>query len=370
MKDSTNWRSVAAGLSVVLVGFLFMMRSSTRAQTPDGLLVSQSPDRSNAVPLDGASIYGSVFVFLATGEPEILVNNVEFFVDGTSATKDNKAPYDLIGGTDTTAKSYDTSKALKDGPHTAEAVLTLKDGTVQTWTASFSVDNAFAPVTPTSGLRVVAASADGGTLTLVGFNFDQDMTPRVSVDLLPIVVTANASGWLTAALPVGLSAGDHTVNVSTDGSLVPGLTDREHSELLVTFGAVGPQGPLGPQGPAGPEGPMGLQGVAGPAGPQGPPGPPGPAGPGAGLSGYSLVSSAITQTLIPGGYLTGGAQCPLVGQRVLGGGGKVDNAHFVMFASVPSGSSAWWVTYKNASTTTETVTVTAYAACYLFVDDR
>lgn len=226
----------------------------------DDIRVSQNPDRSASVPLAGATVFGDVFIYLETATPDSAIRDVEFFIDGTQTGKDNQAPYDLAGGPSAAAHPFDTLLMLPDGPHSLDVVLTLKNGSDQTLTATFTVNNAFAPITPSVALKVVTAVADveTQTLTLGGFNFDRGAPPRVSLDLLPIVVTTHSNTWLTAQLPFGLVPGDHTINVSTDQRLLPGVNDDDHAEILLTVGAVGPEGPVGPAGPEGPPGPPGT----------------------------------------------------------------------------------------------------------------
>ncbi|AMY09573.1 hypothetical protein LuPra_02792 [Luteitalea pratensis] len=107
---------------------------------------------------------------------------------------------------------------------------------------------------PGDALRILSVTVDASTrtLTLLGYNFNRGGDAIVSLDLQPLPVTGGADDWLTATLPRRCADGDHTVNVSTDGTFAPGLSDDDHAELLVTFGAVGPQGPAGPEGPPGP----------------------------------------------------------------------------------------------------------------------
>ena len=170
------------------------------------IFVSQSPDRTGAGQLQGGTVYGEIYVYFSTDTPDNAVDNVEFFIDGSQAAKDNKAPYDLAGGSTAIAHPYDTVKDLNDGTHSMDVVLTLKDGTQSTTTASFLVDNAFAPISPSSALRVVTATVnlDAGTITLVGFNFDRGSPPRVSLDLQPIDVSTSTDQWLIATLPSGV----------------------------------------------------------------------------------------------------------------------------------------------------------------------
>jgi hypothetical protein len=133
-------------------------------------------------------------------------------------------------------------------------------------------------------LRVTEVFADleMGLLTALGENFDRRDPPQVWLGDEPLVVLEFSGEHLVAELPAGLEAGDHVLNLSTDGRLRPGENDKNHAELSLTLGAVGPAGPQGPQGEAGPQGPpgeAGAQGAQGEAGPQGPAGPQGEIGP-------------------------------------------------------------------------------------------
>jgi hypothetical protein len=249
---------------VALFVSLFAVTTFARADT---LLVSQNPDRSGAIGLSGATIFGDVYIFFDTATPESQIGHVTFILNGTEFSVDTKSPYDLVGSSGSggaEAKVLDTLKDLPDGPYDLEVVKVGDNGEeLGRFVSNFTVDNAFAPLQPSTALQVVTAVADtiGNVLALDGLNFDRDQTPRVSLDLQPIQVTNSTPTMITGTLPPGLLAGDHLINVSTDGNLVAGLIDDDHAEISLTIGAVGPPG---------------LPGLDGQDGEIGSPGPPGP----------------------------------------------------------------------------------------------
>ncbi len=99
--------------------------------TGDGdVLVSTSADLSNAMDLDGATVSGTVYVFLAD---EAGVQNSVFRIDGTRVNRDRSAPFQLNEG------SYDTAQ-LSNGSHELSVTIRGTNGR-QTFTANFTVSN-------------------------------------------------------------------------------------------------------------------------------------------------------------------------------------------------------------------------------------
>ncbi len=108
------------------------------------LKFSTSADRSEAVPLDGATVTGSVFVFLDPLFPPgaSMIDAVEFWVNGSLVHTECCAPYDMIGGTtDGPATQAWHSGTVPDGAVDVTARLKMSDGTMQDTSASFTVDN-------------------------------------------------------------------------------------------------------------------------------------------------------------------------------------------------------------------------------------
>lgn len=99
------------------------------------LLVSLSPDRSGAVPLEGATVDGTIYVFVA---PDDGIVSVTFTVDGARPSTDSAAPFDLAGtGRDGSARGYNAGR-LSNGSHVVAASIEFADGSTTTITASFS----------------------------------------------------------------------------------------------------------------------------------------------------------------------------------------------------------------------------------------
>ena len=206
--------------------------------------MSQSADRLDARPLDGEVIFGKVFIFFDNSRPDIDIGFVEFFIDGKLENRDFMAPYDLVD-----AESFDTGTlkeskdAIDPALHRMLVRVTLTTGASFPFEALFRVDNNLTPLETSPSLLIVTATADvaAGRLTLEGFNLtrnlDKGFVPEVALDLQPLDIEFFDDLTLRATLPAGISVGDHLVNVSTDGKLVPGAHDSDHAELLVTIGA-------------------------------------------------------------------------------------------------------------------------------------
>ena len=115
----------------------------TSAGSAYDLLLSDSPDRSGAALLDGATVSGSMYVFAG---PESGVTRVSFFIDdpqmnGLPTKVENLAPYDL-GGTDNSLLALPFNSAqLADGAHTLTALLALSDGSSEVLAAGFFTNN-------------------------------------------------------------------------------------------------------------------------------------------------------------------------------------------------------------------------------------
>lgn len=105
------------------------------------LYVSTKADRSGAV---GLQLQGKVYIFArARG-----VQKAAFYLDDKTRSRAPRrvewsAPYDLMGGSWSTANPFDTG-TLKDGAHTLTLALTFTGGPVKVTHAAFNVKNATA----------------------------------------------------------------------------------------------------------------------------------------------------------------------------------------------------------------------------------
>ena len=125
---------IALGASIALVLSGLGLESASAA-TRSRLAVSLSPDRSNAVPLDGSTVKGKIYVFVRNSKT---LDKVDFYIDSPRWTDrppvrtDKKAPFDLAGtDADGTARPYNTAR-LADGTHTIRVVMTWADGRTST----------------------------------------------------------------------------------------------------------------------------------------------------------------------------------------------------------------------------------------------
>ena len=105
-----------------------------------GLYASVSPDRKNAVPLDGATITGKIYVFaIPTGvakRAKFWVNSPE--MSGKPDQIENKAPYDVAGGSPHAAKALNTA-LLVNGTNSVTVEFTMNDKGTESATATFVV---------------------------------------------------------------------------------------------------------------------------------------------------------------------------------------------------------------------------------------
>ena len=115
------------------------------------LLVSRSAGRLKTQPLQGSTLSGNAYVFVAARGR---VDKVRFLVDGKKVKLERLAPYDLQGGSQSKAAPYDT-KRLKNGPHELVAEMYQKDGRRSRYRADFTVRNTpkSAPPEPQPGKR-------------------------------------------------------------------------------------------------------------------------------------------------------------------------------------------------------------------------
>jgi hypothetical protein len=122
-----------------------------------GLLLSKSPDRSNAVPLNGLSVSGTIYVYYAQINPDAASNPVKqvaFWLDdpnpaspsGIPVMIDPSSPFDFAGTTDSgAARGFDTT-GLSKGVHTITAQVTMSNGKVLPFIyGSFTIATASTP---------------------------------------------------------------------------------------------------------------------------------------------------------------------------------------------------------------------------------
>ena len=114
------------------------------------LRLDRDPDRIGSTDLSGATVAGNIYVFL--GGDVNGVQQVEFRVDNRTVSIDRSAPWDLVGGTASAARPFDTT-TLANGSHSVSAIVTYSSGQAASVTDSFFVSNPSATALPGASLR-------------------------------------------------------------------------------------------------------------------------------------------------------------------------------------------------------------------------
>ncbi len=149
------------------------------ANTAVTLQRSLSADRSKATNLDGATVSGSAYIF-AAGVPS--GGTVRFWIDdptgsGAISRTDSTAPYDLVGGSATTAMPW-VSTSAAGGTHTVTAEVirykTVYARTTATFTVVNGVSTLFGAAAP-----VVAQDPDTSAVE-VGVKWTTDVSGSVT----------------------------------------------------------------------------------------------------------------------------------------------------------------------------------------------
>ena len=108
--------------------------------TPHSIAVSTSSNHSAPIVLDGATLSGQRFIFLADASDSISgLSRVEFVLDGKTLGTDSTVPYDAVT-TGHSLSALDTRR-LHDGNHQMLVIVQLSDGGEITYTANFQVSN-------------------------------------------------------------------------------------------------------------------------------------------------------------------------------------------------------------------------------------
>jgi hypothetical protein len=131
-------------LDAVAIPVTLQVRSTNEPEPGAyALLSSASPNRSGPVALEGRSVSGLQYVFLA---PEAGASGVRFWLDdptmsGTPRKVEKTAPWDFVGSApDDSALPFDTTR-VADGVHVITAAVTLAAGGTEVVHASFTVAN-------------------------------------------------------------------------------------------------------------------------------------------------------------------------------------------------------------------------------------
>jgi hypothetical protein len=109
--------------------------------TSHDLLVSSTQDRSNPLPLAGATLSGREYLFLGPADDPIAgLTAVVFLIDGRLTEIDASAPYDVRGTTRSGSANALDTRRLANGSHQLTAIAVLRGRTI-TYEATFTVAN-------------------------------------------------------------------------------------------------------------------------------------------------------------------------------------------------------------------------------------
>jgi hypothetical protein len=221
-------RRCAAVASATLAAFLLLLAAGTLTQAAMSfeLRVSSAADRSSPAPLDGRSVSGPIYVFVA---PETGASQVKFYLDDplrqrTPFRTERTAPWDFAGGTTDAATPFDTT-TLANGSHSITAAITLSAGGTEFVSSSFTVANG-APTlvaNPSSLTFTVPQGGSTGAQT-VNVSMSDGSSAFISVsDDAPWLSATPAMGSTPQALSVavdasGLAAGTYTGAVTVSGT--------------------------------------------------------------------------------------------------------------------------------------------------------
>jgi glucose/arabinose dehydrogenase/N-acetylneuraminic acid mutarotase len=238
----TYTATATASADASLSSTLSVTLTVTSASSTHRLDLSASPDRSSPSTLDGATLAGNAYVFVA---PESGVSQVKFFLDdpamsGTPRQVEKNAPWDFAGGTSTgQARPFDT-KTVPDGSHSITAAITLPDGGAEVIHSSFEVLNA--PPALVFGADSLAFDVEEGGISAtdsVALGSDRSTSPTFSLskDAPWLMLTADSTTVpatvTVTANPGGLVPGVYTATVTataadhTSDSLAVSMTVGE-----------------------------------------------------------------------------------------------------------------------------------------------
>lgn len=128
LTNGYDWQTGTGDYRFLLVDRMAIALPATKTASPDGggLYVSRSADRSDPLPLDGATLSGPVHVFYSAAEAATA--SARFMLDGVVVKHEHQAPFDLAGtGADGRSLPFAVDR-LSAGWHTLAVRRTLRDG--------------------------------------------------------------------------------------------------------------------------------------------------------------------------------------------------------------------------------------------------
>ncbi len=189
-----------------------------------GLVYSETANRAGSINLSSVEVGGDIYVRLEPVTNDI--EQVRFYLDGSASPykTENVAPYDLRGGSLSSAKPFDTT-GLVDGVHSLRTEIDLGSGAPLNFDTSFTITNGGmlnqAPVLDPIADQNVQADGDL-TFILSANDSDNDALTFFS-NSLPAFVVLNDSGNGSSTLtfnPLSSDVGSYQVTISvSDGEL-------------------------------------------------------------------------------------------------------------------------------------------------------
>ncbi|GAA5188253.1 hypothetical protein [Ferrimonas gelatinilytica] len=179
------------------------------------LLLSHSPERAPALPLDGQSVEGEIYVFV---DPPHEIAQIDFSLDGHPLTTEEYPPFDLQG-TDNQGNALPfATESLEEGHHTLTAQIALVDGHEVQLSADFRVTNVPASLYLSEPSVVIATDPE------------TPMTEEVTLtestgESLPFTLDYFAD-WLVVNITEGETPQVLELTADPTG-LVPGLYDTQ-----------------------------------------------------------------------------------------------------------------------------------------------
>ena len=108
------------------------------ASTADmAVFMSDVPNRANASNLSGQTVDGNIYVSIGS---DSTIDRVQYFIGNEFINTDNTAPFDLKGGSISSANPFNTTE-LTNGEYLLRAVIFSNDGDVDTTRAFFTIEN-------------------------------------------------------------------------------------------------------------------------------------------------------------------------------------------------------------------------------------
>lgn len=219
--SSARRGGIVLSLVLVLVAGLLAGCVSTGAEAAPAqqLLVSRSAERSNPTKLSGATVRGSVYVFVSSDGP---VRRAEFFLDRPGATGvprqvERERPFDFSGTRHHGQARAFRTQDLADGYHEITVRLTLAGGATKKVSSKFRVANqpgsgssAPTPSTPTTPPTTAAPPTTTTTAA----------APPVAPPPVGGFPTADSTGWRPTGVALSPYSGPCVITVS--GTVIDG----------------------------------------------------------------------------------------------------------------------------------------------------